>query len=340
MRSRPNVSDVARKAGVSAATVSRAFNAPSAVRLELREKVLKAARALGYSPNPAAKALRMQRTHMVGAIIPTLNYDIFARMINAFQTRLSTSGTMVMLTATGFDNRVLEAPARQLVERGAEALLVVGEVMDEGMIAFIRERQIPVVTTYSFSSNGPYPSIGFDNYAAARELTEHIIGLGHKHIAMIAAQTAGNDRQTARVAAFKATAAKKGLARTACVIERVHAIVDGAEAMRSLREAYPATTAVICNSDVLAFGALSECKRLGLKVPRDISITGFDDQELAALVEPPLTTVAVPAAEMGERAANILLAAINGDAASAGPFAGVRLETRLVVRGSTGPARS
>jgi LacI family transcriptional regulator len=334
-RVKPNVSDVARRADVSVATVSRAFNTPDVVKAEVRDRVLKAARDLGYAPNAAAKALRMQRTHTMGAIVPTLNYDIFARMLNAFQARLSEAGHMVFLLTTGFDNRVIHDPARLLVERGAEALLIVGRIDDPALEALLLERRIPTVTTYSYLRGSRIPSIGFDNYAASRELIDHLIGLGHKRLAMVAARTQGNDRQEARVKAFRDATTAAGMGRHAPVIEVTHAIADGAAAMRALTVRHPEVTAVVCNSDVLAMGALAEAKRLGLRVPDDISITGHDDQEMAALTDPPLTTIAVPAHEMGIRAAEALLEATGGG----GPVASLKLPTTLVLRGSTGAPR-
>jgi LacI family transcriptional regulator len=333
-RVKPNVSDVARRAGVSVATVSRAFNTPDVVKAEVRARVLKAARDLGYAPNAAAKALRMQRTHTMGAIVPTLNYDIFARMLNAFQARLSEAGHMAFLLTTGFDNRSLHEPARLLIERGAEALLMVGRIDDPALVALILERGIPTVTTYSYLGNGPIPSIGFDNYAASRRVVDYLIGLGHERFAMISAATKGNDRQQARVKAFRDATAAAGLGRQAPVIEVTHSIADGAGAIRRIATDHPEVTALVCNSDVLAMGALAEAKRLGLRVPGDISITGHDDQEMAAMTDPPLTTVAVPAREMGIQAAEALLNA-SGDAQA---VVGAELPTTLVIRGSTAAA--
>ncbi len=334
LRARPNVSDVARRAQISAATVSRAFNTPDVVSPEVRERVFAAARELGYAPNAAAKALRLQRTHTMGAIVPTLNYDIFARMLNAFQAQLSGAGQMVFLLTTGFDNRRLFEPARLLIERGAEALLIVGRIDDPALETLLIERHIPTVTTYSYLARNRIPSIGFDNYAASRQLIDYLIGLGHRKLAMIAAATEGNDRQQARVRAFRDAAKASGLSANAHVVEVSHAIADGASAMRRIAAEYPGVTAIICNSDVIALGALAEAKRLGLRVPDDISITGHDDQEMAALTEPPLTTIAVPAQEMGVRAAEALLAATG----SAAPVTAVKLSTSLIIRGSTGPA--
>lgn len=336
-RSRPNVADVARRSNVSVATVSRAFNEPGIVSEKVRERVLKAARDLGYAPNAAAKALRLQRTHIAGAIVPTLNYAIFASMLNAFQERLSKAGHMLFLATAGFDNRALYEPARQLIERGAEALLIVGRIDDPALSSYLLKRRIPVVTTYSYQAGDPIPSIGFDNYVASRELIDYLLGLGHRHLAMISARADGNDRQEARVKAFRDALAEAGVRRPPIVVERTHAIADGSSALREIRDRHPEVTAVVCNSDVLAIGALAEAKRLGLSVPRDISITGHDDQEAAALTDPPLTTIAVPAAEMGVRAAEAILEAAAADHRQSPR--GAMLPTRLVIRGSTGKPR-
>ncbi|MFO1169731.1 MAG: LacI family DNA-binding transcriptional regulator [Hyphomicrobiaceae bacterium] len=336
-RARPNVADVARRSGVSVATVSRAFNAPGIVSDDVRERVLKAASDLGYAPNAAAKALRLQRTHIVGAIVPTLNYAIFASMLNAFQAQLAKAGHMLFLATTGFDNRALLAPARQLVERGAEALLIVGRIDDPALTAYLAERRIPVVTTYSYLAGNQIPSIGFDNDAASRELIGYLLDLGHRHLAMITASTQGNDRQQARVRAFGEALAEAGIRGKPIIVERTHAIADGASALREIRTRHPEVTAIVCNSDVLAIGALAEAKRMGLRVPGDLSITGHDDQEFAGLTEPALTTIAVPAEEMGVRAAEALLEATR-DGRRLSPK-GVELPTRLVIRGSTGKPR-
>jgi len=335
MKPKIKVLDVARRAGVSVATVSRSFNTPAAVRDDVRKRVIAAAHSLGYSPNPAAKALRMQRTHIVGAVVPTLDYAIYAQMLNSFQAELSASGYMVFVLTVGFDNTHLYEPVRLLVDRGAEALLIVGRIEDDRARAFLRERRIPTVTTYSHQADDPIPSIGFDNYAATRQLADFLVRLGHRHMVMISGPTRGNDRQQSRIRAFREAAAEAGIAKTTHVIERAYSIPEGAAVMRTIHADFPATTAVICNSDVFAFGVLAECRNLRLRVPEDLTVTGFDNQDFAGLLDPPLTTIAVPAAEMGERSAEALLNAVK----TGGRIASVRLETNLIVRASTAGPR-
>jgi LacI family transcriptional regulator len=337
VKAKSKVSDVALRAGVSVATVSRSFNRPATVREEVRTRVIEVARSLGYSPNPAAKALRMQRTHIVGAVVPTLDYAIYAQMLNRFQAALSTSGYMVFMLAVGFDNTDIYEPVRQLVDRGAEALLVVGRIEDKRLQAFLEDNRIPTVTTYSYQHDGAFPSIGFDNYAATRQLADYLIRLGHRDIVMISGPTRGNDRQQSRIGAFRDAAAAAGIEKSTHVIERTYSLLEGAAAMRAIHTEFPATTAVMCNSDVFAFGVLSECKNRGIGVPRDLTVTGFDNQDFASLLDPPLTTIGVPALEMGARSAEALLQAMKTGRA----IASIRLDTNLIVRSSTAsPAKA
>jgi LacI family transcriptional regulator len=334
MKARTKVSDVALRAGVSVATVSRTFNTPDAVRADLRQRVHEAAQSLGYSPNPAAKALRMQRTHIVGAVVPTLDYAIYAQMLNSFQAAMSASGYMVFVLAAGFDNTNLYEPVRQLVDRGAEGLLIVGRIEDPRLQTFLEDGRIPTVTTYSYQEDCAFPSIGFDNYAATRQLADFLIQLGHRNMVMVSGPTTGNDRQQSRVRAFRDAAATAGIVKTTHVIERTYSLHQGASAMRAIHVEHPATTAIMCNSDVLAFGVLSECKNLGLRVPEDLTVTGFDNQDFAGLLDPPLTTVEVPALEMGARSAEGLLNAMK----TRRRIASIRLETNLIVRASAASA--
>lgn len=335
-RAKAKVSDVAAKAGVSVATVSRAFNLPDVVRHDVRLHVLDVARKMGYSPNPAAKALRLQKTHIVGAVIPTLDYAIFARMIDSFQDTLAASDYMTIVLTTGFDNTSVFDKVKLLVDRGAEALLIVGAVEDPKLRKYLRETSIPVVTTYSHQSNGIVPSIGFDNYAATKSALDYLIGLGHQNFAMIAGSTLGNDRQRARIQAYRDAIGQAGLKGVDHIFTRPFTIGDGAEAMREIHSLHPKTTAVVCNTDIFAFGVVSECRKLKLQIPADISIMGFDDAEYAAFLNPPLTTIAVPAQDMGIRAAK----AIYGALAENKKLNSEKLETKLMVRLSTGRPKS
>jgi LacI family transcriptional regulator len=167
-----------------------------------------------------------------------------------------------------------------------------------------------VICTYSYFDDKAFPFIGFDNYLSTKQLIEYLLGLGHRHMAMLTGPMKGNDRQQARYHAF--TDALKDY-KTDCT----HAMYESAEGytiefgdktLRRIRLERPEVTAVICNSDVIAFGVLSACKKLGIDVPREMSVVGYDNLEFAEYLEPPLTTLAIPASEMGLRSAEALIA--------------------------------
>lgn len=307
---RVNVTDVAKAAGVSVATVSRSFNLPHHVRDDVREKVLQTASKMGYTPNSAAKALRLQKTHVIGAIIPTLDHSIYATMVKSFQDKLAEYGYVVYVLSCGFDSNAISNNVKLLVERGAEALLVVGDIADPDLIQYLKEYRMPVVCTYSYFENKAFPFIGFDNYLATKQMTEYLLGLGHRHMAMLTGPMQGNDRQQARHKAFidALTVSKSKCAHFTYESAGGYTIEFGEKTLRRIRLEYPDVTAIICNSDVIAFGVLSACKKLGIDVPREMSVVGYDNLEFAEYLDPPLTTLAVPAGEMGLRSAEALIA--------------------------------
>lgn len=325
---------VAKAVGVSKSTVSRAFNSPEAVKAEVREKIFEAAAKMNYRPHPAARALRSQRSHIVGAAIPTLDHAIFARMINEFQNKFTALGASTIVITTGFDGTNIYENVRQLVDRGAEALLLVGQIVDARLIEYLEYTRIPVVTTYVSPSQSTVPAVGFDNYRATAEIVKYLIDQGHRNFVMIASDTQGNDRQLTRIAAYNDVLREAGLEGAERIYNHPYEMRLGAEVVKDILADFPKTTAIVCNSDVFAIGAMSGCRDAGLNVPRDISIVGYDDFDFAELLVPPLTTIKVPATEMGAAAADALWNAITDRE----PVAGKLMQTELVIRGSSGPA--
>jgi LacI family transcriptional regulator len=332
-RSQGGAAAVAKAAGVSKSTVSRVFNSPEIVKEDVRKKILDVAAQMDYRPHPAARALRSKRTHIVGAAIPTLDYAIFARMVNEFESRLSSLGASTIVITTGFDNRDIFNDVRQLVDRGAEALLLVGEVEDPRLSEYLQNSNIPVVTTYSAPQDTSVTTVGFDNYKATKEAVSYLISLGHGDFAMIAGRTEGNDRQRSRIAAFHDAISEAGLNGADNIYPHTHEMRGGAKLMDRILLEHPEITAVVCSSDVFAIGAMSVCRKRGIRVPEDISIVGCDDFDFAELLDPPLTTIAVPAALMGRLAAEQLWSAI----ANKEPVAGKLVATELIKRGSSAP---
>jgi LacI family transcriptional regulator len=321
---------VAEMAGVSTATVSRTFNDPQRVRKDVRERVMEAAAAAGYVPNSAAKALRLQRTRVIGAVIPTLDHAIYAKLVNGLQAQLADDGYTVIVLSVGFDNSHIFEAVRRIVERGAEALMMVGRIVDENLRHFLKTKQIPYVQTYSFVPDGGELSVGIDNFSATRDIVNHLLDLGHINLTMIAGPTAGNDRQISRRKAFQDTLRERGVTAPRPIIEKTYRLESGIQALQEIRELFPETTGIVCSSDILAFGVLHACRLAGIDVPGDMSVTGFDDLDFAQYLSPPLTTVAIRSEEMGRLAAERLVRILGGHQVQS-----ECLGTRLVVRSST-----
>lgn len=330
---KPTLSDVARAAGVSTATVSRCLNVPGLVVPKTRKRVLNAVRELGYTPDFGGRALASRRTDTVGAVIPTMENAIFARGLQAFQETLSESGITLLVASSGYNTAREADQIRTLVSRGADGLLLIGSARPKSTYEYLHRRGIPYVLTWNLGNTDDH-YIGFDNARAAEEITAKVIEYGHRAIAMIAGITCMNDRASDRVAGVKNALLQAGLEVASLrVIEAAYTIEDGADALETLVKSDPRPTAVICGNDVLAVGAVNRAKTLGLNVPGDISVTGFDDIDIASVIEPALTTIHVPHRRMGSAAAHTLLRKIAGEETDRKIGIGVE----LTIRGSLGP---
>lgn len=315
-RSAPTLDDVAREAGVSTATVSRCLNTPDRVVEKTRARVKDAIEKLGYTPNFAARVMAANRTFTIGAIIPTMDNAIFARGLQAFQDALRERGYTLLVSSSAYKPEIEEEQIRTLVARGADGLLLIGHARDDSIYTYLDRQKIPSLVAWSYLPEGRQPSVGFSNSDAMYDLTQQVLDAGHKHIAMISGVTSGNDRALFRVKGVKDALLANGRdAEAMPVLETAYEISKGAAAFRDLMSLEPRPTAVLCGNDVLAAGALGEAQRMGISVPESVSITGFDDIELAEITSPPLTTVHVPHREMGRKAAIELIAMVEGKSA-------------------------
>lgn len=331
----PTLEDVARLAAVSTATVSRCLNAPERVASTTRERVEAAVESLGYAPNFGAKALVTRRTGIIGAVIPTLASAIFSRAIHAFQVELDKLGWTLVLAASD-SNRDTEArQIRALIARGVDGLFLVGAERDESIYRFLKQRNMPYVIGWTSEVLEGQSCVGFDNGAAMRELTQKALEFGHRKFGVISAPLSQNDRARSRVAGVRDALASFGLKANALQIAEVPYEIDAAgEAFDGLMAGSNAPTVVMCGNDVQAAGAIRRAQQIGLHVPRDVSITGFDNLEHAELVEPGITTVDVPHVEMGTQAATVLIDQLRGEHKARQ----IKLQVPLVERGSLGLA--
>ncbi|NVO58020.1 LacI family DNA-binding transcriptional regulator [Rhodobacteraceae bacterium B1Z28] len=327
----PTLADVARFAGVSTATVSRCLNSPDRVIEETRNKVLKAVRELGYAPNFNARALAAKRTNTIGAIIPTMENAIFARGLQAFQEELGRNGTTLLVASSSYQTDLEEEQIRTLVSRGADGLLLIGYRRDPKVYEFLHRQGVPVVAAWVFDPDADVPTVGFDNFLAMKMLAEKVISLGHRRIATITAATQGNDRASERLRGILAAMTEAGIPENdLSIIETTYGIDEGGVALEKLMTQQIRPSVVMCGNDVLAVGAIAKAKELGLNVPADLSVTGFDDIEIAKISSPPLTTVHVPHRRMGKEAARALLNMVG----TTGGRTKILLETTLQIRES------
>ena len=328
--------DVARLAGVSTASVSRAVNAPNLVSLELRERIAHAVQELKWVPNGVAKALASLRTRTVGVMIPTLSHQNFATLIEALQQALGAAQYTLLLCCVEASPELRLQQARKLVEQGIECLVLVGEAQPPELFDLLKSQKVPYVITYTTGRQGAHICIGFDNYASAVRITEHLLEIGHRNFGMVVHNSAGNDRIQQRIAGIQDALARAGIAvrpQHFVEVDSRH-IASGREGMRRIiADGKLQPTALICTNDYIATGAMIEAKALHLSIPRDLSIVGFDDTDMSAHLEPPLTTIRVPSRRMGEEIARYIIAQLdNGMAEPPSP-----LDAELIIRGSTAP---
>lgn len=328
------LADVARLAKVSTATVSRALTLPHKVKARTLERVQQAASSLGYVAHGAARALASRRTQTIAAVVPTLDNAIFANTIHALQRRLDEAGYVLLLASHEFDADIEARVTRKLIERGVDGLVLLGTTHHPEIYRMLEAHALPYVLTWAWDERGNHPCVGFDNHAAAQRITEHLLDLGHRRFAMVSGITAQNERAQERLAGVRAALAARGLDLQR-VVEKPYTHTGGREGLRAVLAGSAAPTAVICGNDVLAIGAIAECHARGLKVPEDVSITGFDDMELAGMMKPALTTMRFPTAELGAYAANHLLMRLEGKVVDLR----CKLPTELVVRDSTAAPR-
>lgn len=326
--------DVAQEAGVSPATVSRVLNHPEIVSPELRERVARAVAALSYTRDSAGRALKSRRTRTIGAVVPTLGISIFAEGVEAMQNRLSEHGYTLLIANSQYDARRELQEITSLLEHGIDGLALVGDAQLPETHQLIRQHGIPYLTTYVAVARDKVQAIGVDNEGAAADMARYLLDLGHRDFGIVANLPESNDRSLSRYNGIRSALAEaKVPLPVSHVIKGSHSLAHGRMGLRQLMSAHPHITAVMCTTDTLAIGALAEARSLGFHVPQRLSITGFDDIELASQFDPALTTVSIPASEIGRAAADHLVNAA----------AGVRippimtLPHRLIVRTSTGP---
>ncbi|MFN3993506.1 MAG: LacI family DNA-binding transcriptional regulator [Tabrizicola flagellatus] len=328
------MADVARLAGVSPMTVSRAFKRDTSVSEATRGAILKAAEELGYVFDSTASSLRSQRTDFVAVTIPSINNANFAETLRGLSEGLKARGLQILLGYTDYDIHEEERLIEQLLRRRPEAIVVTGGKHTPRARRLLENAGLPVIETWDLPAQPIGHVVGFSNAEAVRGMIDHFVAQGITRIAFIGGDadrdTRGTDRREGFVAAMRA----QGLDASRLIDAGAPPISmrEGAMAMGRLLDTLPDTEAVICVSDLSAFGALTECQRRGVRVPEDIWIAGFGDYEIAEVSVPALTTINPFPREIGARAAALILDVLDGRQTEP---ATLRIAPELIVRQSS-----
>lgn len=311
---RVSVQEIAQQAGVSPATVSRAFNQPGLLHADTLARILSTAQTLGFRPNRVGRSLRSGSTRTLGLVLPTQANPVFAECFEGAEQCARAAGYSVMLTATGYDPAVEASAVHNLLDHQVEGLiLTVADAARSPILDELAQAQLPYTLVYNESSR--HPCVSVDNRAAARDMLDHLAGLGHRRIAVVTGPLTASDRARRRLQAVRAQARRLGLAPVQHWAMPAHTAAD-AQALRTALAGADAPTALFCSNDLLAAATISALHTLGLAVPRDLSVCGFDGTAFGALITPALTTLAQPSRDIGAVACADLLAVIGGAAPS------------------------
>jgi LacI family transcriptional regulator, repressor for deo operon, udp, cdd, tsx, nupC, and nupG len=334
--STPNILEVAKRAGVSTATVSRVLSRPNMVSAKTRQRVMKAVELLGYVPNATAKNLRTLRSGKLLVTVPDLSNPFFSLILQGIEDAAQREGYAVLVGDTQHDKKREEGYASMLKQRQADGLIFLGHRLPKEAADLVRLANggcAPVVNGCEFSPQLGVPSVHIDNAKAAHEAMDHLYRLGHRRIGVITGPLV-SPLSRDRLRGAKACATKYKALATCLVENGDFSIESGVVQGERLLDRKDPPTAIFCFNDEMAMGVIETAKRHGLRVPMDLSVVGFDDIRFARCMDPPLTTVAQPMRAIGEGTVRILLEILRGRAT---PPESVTLPHTLIVRSSTAP---
>lgn len=334
----PGILDVAARAGVSGATVSRYFNSRELVRAPTRQRIEVAARELGYIRDRMASVLHGKMSGTIGLIVPTIDNAIFSELIEAFSGQLQAHDRTMLIASHNYDLQLEVNIVRALLERRIDGVALVGSDHDIAAIEMLKVRDIPFLTLWNTHGVEDTPSIGTDNQQAAFDVTQHLINLGHRDIALLFPDTHGNDRARSRKAGALEALDAAGIQipayrHKACTYDMTQAKALAMEIMT-----HDSPSAFVCGNDVIAHGVIHAAQRLKLRVPNDVSVVGIGDFRGSSAIEPPLTTVRLPARRIGKKAALMLINRLVEN--DSGQWVDNAIPSELIVRESTCPVKA
>ena len=330
--------DVARIAGVSTATVSRALERPDAVAEETKRRILEAVASCGYTPNISARNLRKMETRLVTILIPDVTNPFFNEIVRGIEQVAREHGYSVLLADTENLPGQETAYGSLLAAPRTDGMILLNGRVPAGLMpqGHTQGKLPPIVVACEYVTNVDLPTVQIDNIEAAREATEHLIQLGHKRIGFITGPL-WNVLSRDRMHGYRDALLDAGLTfQDQLVAQGNFSIASGVAAATQLLHLPQWPTAIFASNDEMAIGAIRAIRDRGLRVPQDLSIMGFDDIRFAAFVDPPLTTVSQPGGEIGRMAMTLLLKIMTGEAVD---DRRILLPTHLILRASTAKAK-
>lgn len=310
------MAEVARLAGVTKMTVSRVIRHPEQVAPETRRLVQEAMAKLGYVPNRLAGGLTSGSAGLVAAIVPTLRHSLFADTLDGLSGVLAPAGLGLFVSSSAYRTDVEESHIRSILERRPDAIVLTGLTHTPTARRLLRSFRIPVVETWETGDEPVDMVVGYSNFAAAHAMTLELVRSGYRRIAFVNGPMETNERARHRAEGYLAAMRDAGLHPAPIHVVHDEAAIrpeTGAAAIRALL-AGADVDAVFFTSDVFAVGAILACRELGIEVPGRLGIAGFHDLDIGRVVTPTLTTVHVPAGEIGRRAGEMILARLAGEA--------------------------
>jgi len=325
------IRDVAEKADVSVATVSRVLNGSDNVREETKERVIEAARVLNYHPSETARNLRTQKTQTVGVLLPNMHGEFFAQITQGLDRRAREDGHHLLVSNSHTDETEAEE-VLQSVRGRVDGLIILWPRLTVRFLESLLPEDLPAVLLNTSAGQSRFESLSFNNRAGAYMAVEHLAEHGHERVAIFTGGSENFDAQQ-RLAGYRAAVEDFGLvANSSLEMEGDFTRETGQDLVEAFLALNPRPTALFAANDSMAIGALRGFHEAGLQVPGDIALIGFDDIPTASYVTPPLTTVHAPTQKLGEEAMDRLLARLSGETTPTHQT----LETRLTVRKSCG----
>jgi LacI family transcriptional regulator len=332
-----NIAEIARRASVSTATVSRTLNQSGPVKAATARKVWRVVTELNYYPNSHARTLVSGRSRLIGLIVSDITNPFFPELIRAFQGLATEEAYDLLIASTDYEATRMTVCLRRMIERKVDGVAMMTSEMDLGLIKELARRGVPLVFM-DVGQVGPRMShVSIDYGNGVRQAVDYLVELGHKHIAFISGPLDLHSARTRRQA-FLDGMRHHGLRPDKKLIrEGTHTAEGGEKAMAALLRVSKLPTAVVASNDWTAIGALHAIDEAGLRVPEDVSLVGFDDIPLVSYTTPALTSVRMSAADVGATAFHALFGLIGGERLEGDVY---QVPTRLVVRQSTAkPAR-